>query len=196
MGLGLASRLRLEELRSFGWLRALLGRLWRHFDWLVSPETALDILTCAAMTIVIAFALDLGKTAVWLGGALSPLVGREVRHLARDWPRAKRVVSASVLALISGYKQGLLPDVLRRGLEAARHCVSAQLVPAAAASAVTVGGFTATEAALGKPSTFFGGAPTIAVLGFSTTDWQRKGAVPAPLVESGGTLRACRAWTF
>lgn len=196
MRLGLTSRLRLEELGSAVWLPAPLRRLWRHLDWLVNRETALDILTCAATVVVMVFALDLGKTAVWLGAFLSPLVGREVRHLARDWPRAKRLASASVLALISGYKQGLLPDVFRRGLDSAQHWVSAQLAPAAAASVITVGGFTATEVALGKPTTFFGGEPTIAVLGFSATDWQREGAVPRALVQSGGTLRACQAWTF
>jgi hypothetical protein len=196
MGLGLTSRLRLEEHASLARPLALLHRLWRHLDWLVSRETALDILTCSATTVVVAFALDLGKTATWLAAALSPLVGREVRHIARDWPRSKRLASASLLALISGYKQGLMPDVLRRGLDAARHWVGAQLVPAAAASAITVVGFTATEAALGKPSTFFGGDPTIAVLGFSASDWQREGVVPEELVDSGGTLPACRAWTF
>ncbi len=195
MGLGLTSRLRLEG-RALARLPALLRRLWRHLDWLVSRETALDILTCTATTVVVAFALDLGKTATWLGAALSPLIGREVRHIARDWPRAKRLAWASLLALISGYKQGLLPDVLRRGLDATRHWVGAQLAPAAAASAITVAGVTATEAALGKPTTFFGGEPTIAVLGFSATDWHHEGAVPEAIVEPDGTLRACRAWTF
>jgi len=153
MGFGLTSRL--EESGAAGRPR-LLGRVARHLSWLVSPEIALDLLTCAAATVLLAYLLDLGKTAVWLGAFVVPIVGREVRHFARDWSRRKRLSAAAILALISGYRQGVLPDVLRRGVEGMRHWVSGQLAPAAAASVLTVGGFAATEAALDRPGTFFG----------------------------------------
>jgi hypothetical protein len=49
---------------------------------------------------------------------------------------------------------------------------------------------------LGEPSTFFGGRSTVAVLGFSAASPTGKSTVPKELVKSGGTLRACRTWTF
>jgi hypothetical protein len=187
MGFGLTSRLRLEKSGAVGRPRALLGRVRSHVDWLFSPEIVLDILTGAAGMVVLAYLVDLGGAAVLLGAFLTTIVGREVRHVARDWSRRKRLSWAALLTLISAHKQGLLPEALRRAAGGARHWASSQLAPAAAATAITAGGLTATEAVLDRPSTFFGGEPTIAAIGFYAKN------APQTRVESGATLRACRS---